>query len=502
MLSFAELRDAAREVTRAALAWGIGPGDPVAIWAPNSARWVVTALGLLSAGAVLVPLSTRYRAGEAAYILGRSRCRALFTVRGFLGNDYPLMLAESGVPLPDLEHTVLLAGEATPSTLDLRAFLELASHISIGTATTTGARIDPDSVSDILFTSGTTGLPKGVMATHAQTLQVYTRWSAVTTLRRADRYLLINPFSHTFGYKAGILASVLRGVTMVPVPLFDSDQVLHRIEKERISVLLGPPTIFAGLLDHPKRTAHDLRSLRLTGTGGTAVPAELIHRIRTDLGVSGVFTAYGLTESTGVVSVCPPDADTDIVAGTAGPALPGTEIRVVGADGTPVPPGQHGEILTRGRNVMRGYLDDPVATRAAIDADGWLHTGDIGTLNAQGYLRVTDRLKDMFIVGGFNAYPAEIERVLSGHPGIREVAVVGVPDPRLGEVGVAYVVREPHAGDDAAAIIAWARQRMAGYKVPRRAVFVNSLPRNASGKVLKRELRRWAARPRPASSRR
>ncbi len=483
--TYAELIDHTRDVTRAALALGVEPGDRVAMWAPNSGRWIRTALGLLAAGAVLVPISTRYKGPEAADILRRGRCRALFTVSEFLGTDYPRMLAESGVDLPELAHTVLLDDEHSWD-----GFLARRHQIAPAAAAEIMRSVSSDAVSDILFTSGTTGAPKGAMATHGQTLEVYRRWTEVVTLRRGDRYLLINPFSHTFGYKAGIIACLLRGVTMLPMPTFDVDEVLRVIDAERISVLLGPPTIFSGLLDHPHRATRDLSSLRVLGTGGTTVPVELVERLRGELDVDQVFTAYGLTESVGVVSVCPPGTDAALVAETAGTALPGTEIRIVDANGHTVSPGEQGEILARGPNVMRGYLDDPDATRSAIDADGWLHTGDVGTLDADGYLRITDRLKDMFIVGGFNAYPAEIERVLTTHPDIRDAAVIGVPDERLGEVGAAYVVSGNGADADPEAIIAWARERMAGFKVPRSVTVVDALPRNATGKVLKRELPR------------
>ncbi|NNH74267.1 AMP-binding protein [Nocardia uniformis] len=482
-LTYTELAERAARVTRAAMSSGIEPGDRVGIWAPNSARWVVTALGLLGAGATVVPISTRLTGVEAADMLARSHTRALFTVRGFLGYDYPRMLAETGRELPDLARTIVASDADSWS-----SFLESASATTVEEARARAAAVDPDDISDILFTSGTTGAPKGVLATHRQTLAVFSGWADAVTLRQGDRYLLVNPFSHTFGYKAGIIASLLRAATMVPVPRFETDLVLDLIEQERITMIAGAPTLFTDLL-HRDRTRHDLSSLRLAGTGGATVPTELVERIRTDLGVPQVFTAYGLTESIGVVSVCPPDAPADLVATTAGKALPGTEIRLVDRTGNPVPLGDPGEITVRGANVMRGYLDDPEATAATIDTDGWLHTGDIGTLDAAGYLRITGRLKEMFIVGGFNAYPAEIEQTLLRHPGIQDVAVVGIPDSRLGEVGRAVVVPTDPAAADAAAILDWARSRLAGYKVPREVVFTNALPRNPGGKVLKSQLR-------------
>ncbi|WP_454198704.1 FadD3 family acyl-CoA ligase [Nocardia sp. Marseille-Q1738] len=495
-LTYAELATEAQRVTRAMLSLGVQPEDRVAIWAPNGARWVIAALGVLGAGATLVPVSTRLRGPEAAEILARSRCRMLFTVRKFLGNDYPRMLRDSGHALPELRATVLLddAPEGTRENLSWPGFLALGTGVPRAEAESRSASVDAEAVSDILFTSGTTGVPKGVPATHRQTIETFARWADAVTLSGDDRYLLVNPFSHTFGYKAGVIACLLRGAAMMPVNRFDPEQVLGLVERERATVLTGPPTLFHDLLDHDRREAHDLSSLRLVGTGGSSVPTGLVDRIRRDLGAEKVFTAYGLTESNGVVTVCPPDAPADRIAGTVGKALPGVQVRIVDAACRPVSAGEPGEIVVRGPTVMHGYLDDPGATTAAIDSSGWLHTGDIGTLDADGYLRISDRLADMFIVGGFNAYPAEIERILLMHPAIREAAVVGVPDSRLGEVGCAFVVRNGPADIDAAEIIAWARTRMAGYKVPRRIEFLASLPRNANGKVLKRILRSSAAR--------
>ncbi|MFI6867478.1 FadD3 family acyl-CoA ligase [Nocardia sp. NPDC050406] len=491
-MTYAALAEEALLVTRAAMDMGIRRGDRVAIWAPNSTRWVVTALGLLAAGAVLVPISTRLTGGETADMLARSRCRALFTVRGFLGNDYPRMLAEAGRELPELAITILLSdtGESRGpgDGIDWATFLDYGTGTTPEAAVERAASVSPDDISDILFTSGTTGAPKGVLATHRQTLEVFTAWADAVTLRHGDRYLLVNPFSHTFGYKAGIIACLLRAATMVPVARFDADEVMELVARERITVIAAPPTLFTDLLrrDH---AAHDLSSLRLAGTGGTTIPTELVERMRAELGVPHVFTAYGQTESIGVITVCPPDAPADLVALTVGKAIPDTEIRLVDRAGHPVPAGEPGEITVRGANVMHGYLDNPEATAETIDPDGWLHTGDIGILDDHGYLRITDRIKDMFIVGGFNAYPAEIERTLLQHPDIRDVAVVGIPDDRLGEVGRAVVVPTDPTAADPTAIIDWARTRLAGYKVPREIVFTEALPRNAGGKVLKNLLR-------------
>jgi acyl-CoA synthetase (AMP-forming)/AMP-acid ligase II len=285
------------------------------------------------------------------------------------------------------------------------------------------------------------------------------------------------------------------GATAIPHAVFDAGAVLERIGKERISVLPGAPTLYQSLLAHPDRAKVDLSSLRVAVTGAAPVPVELVERMRRELGFEIVVTAYGLTESSGTVTMCLPSDDADTISTTSGRPIPGVEVRCVGKDGRATPPGEAGEIQVRGFNVMRGYWGDPAETAKTIDAEGWLHTGDVGVLDARGYLRITDRIKDMFIVGGFNCYPAEIENLMYGQGGIAQVAVVGVPDDRQGEVGVAYVVAKPGAELTSQAVIAWCREHMANYKVPRRVEIVPALPTNASGKVLKYELRRRAAAP-------
>ncbi|MFM9370448.1 FadD3 family acyl-CoA ligase [Streptomyces sp. Da 82-17] len=475
--TFEELRDRVAEAARAVLAHGLRPGERVAVWAPNSARWAVAALGAVAAGGVLVPVNTRYRAAEAADLLRRSEARLLFTEHDFLGTDYRALLAESGEQLPLLERTVAL------HTADWADFLKGAARVTEAERLSRSAAVLPGDTADILFTSGTTGRPKGVPTTHEQTLTVYDAWARAVTLRRGDRYLLVNPFFHTFGYKAGIVACLLRGATIVPERVFDPEAALARIEEERISVLTGAPTVFTSLIEHPARASYDLSSMRMAGTGAANIPTELIHRIREFIGARNIYTAYGLTESTGVVSICEPHESPETLARTSGTALAGTELRI------DAPPGEPGEILTRGPHVMHGYLDDPEATAQAVDADGWLHTGDVGVLDERGFLRITDRLKDMLVVGGFNVYPAEVEQVLRGHPAVADAAVVGAPDARLGEVGVAYCVPSAGARIDAAELAAWTRQRLANFKAPRAFHSLARLPHNAAGKVDKSVLR-------------
>src|SRR4051812_19638443 len=397
---------------------GVAPGDRVAVWGPNTLAWIVAALGAVSAGASLVPLNTRFKGDEARYILDKTRARLTFVAPPFLGNDYAAMLGDGY--------------ETAPLDDSVWDFDESDAH-----------DVSATDISDIIFTSGTTGKPKGVMVTHEQTLRVYETWSSVVGLAEGDRYLVVNPFFHTFGYKAGIVACLLRGATIVPQPVFDVAAVLELIARERISVLPGPPTLYQSILDAPDRASHDLSSLRLAVTGAAVVPVALVERMFSELGCETVLTAYGLTEATGTVTMCRRDDDAVTIATTSGRAIPGTEVRVVDRAGNAVATGEPGEVVVRGYNVMQGYFEDPEATAETVDGDGWLHTGDVGVLDDRGNLRITDRLKDMYVVGGFNAYPAEIEQVLGTHGAIAEAAVVGVADERLGEVGKAYVVARP-----------------------------------------------------------
>ncbi|MFF8695166.1 FadD3 family acyl-CoA ligase [Streptomyces sp. NPDC015144] len=482
-VSYAELGERVERAAAACLASGVEPGDRVAIWAPNTLDWIVSALGAVTAGAVLVPLNTRFKGTEAAYVLDRSRAKLLFVTGTFLGTSYVASLRRAEAELPHLEKVVVLADTAPDDYLTWKDFLAAGEAVPTGAVRARAASLAPSDLSDIIYTSGTTGRPKGAAITHAQTLRCYAIWSELAGLREGDRYLIVNPFFHTFGYKAGVLACLMRGATMVPQPVFNVDTALANIAAERISVLPGPPTLHQSLLDHPARDAHDLSALRLVVTGAAVVPLRLVERLRTELRVSTVLTAYGLSEASGIVTMCRRGDPAETIAATSGRAIPGTEVRVLAE------PGQPGEILVRGFHVMGGYFEDPETTAAAITPDGWLRTGDVGVLDEHGNLRITDRIKDMFIVGGFNAYPAEIEQLLGLHPDVADVAVIGVPDPRLGEVGKAYAVRRPGATLTADDLIAWSRREMANYKVPRAVEFVPDLPRNASGKVLKGELR-------------
>jgi acyl-CoA synthetase (AMP-forming)/AMP-acid ligase II len=488
--TFRELAEACERAARAFVAAGIMPGDRVAIWAPNIHEWIVAAVGLQSAGGILVPLNTRLKGAEAGYILRKSGARILCTVGEFLGASYIDMLR--GEDLPALEKKVLLRGSHADG-VAWNEFLARGDEVSKRDAEARLSSVRPEDLSDILFTSGTTGKPKGVMTCHGQNLRAFEVWSRLVGLREDDRYLIINPFFHSFGYKAGWLAAVMRGATILPQQVFDVPTVLDRIGKERVTVIPGPPTLYQSLLAHPERDKYDLSCLRLAVTGAAVVPVELVRRMHDELSFETVLTAYGLTEACGLATMCRVGDDAQTIATTSGRAIPGVEVWCVDSAGKEVPRGEPGEVVVRGYNVMRGYFEDPEATAETIDADGWLHTGDVGVMDEPGNLRITDRIKDMFIMGGFNCYPAEIESLMFAHEDIAQVAVIGVPDERMGEVAMAFVVPKPGRQPTPESIIAWCREHMANYKVPRRVEVVGVLPMNAMGKVTKFVLRDKAA---------
>lgn len=448
-LTFVEVAERVRCAAGAFAKAGVDKGDRVAIWAPNSAQWMIAAFGALTAGGIVVPVSTRYKTAEAADIITRSGAKAVLIETGFLEQDFT---TPPGVPAIDLKSGFLEDGTA------------LERDVS-GT-----------DIADIIYTSGTTGRPKGVMMNHTQNLRMYAEWCDLADLREGDRYLIVNPFFHTFGYKAGCIATFIRGATMLPVPVFDIDKVTELIAAERVTMLPGPPTLYHSLLAVEDKSK--LATLRAGVTGAADIPIELIRRVHEELPFQTLATGYGLTEA-GTATMSRPGDSFEDIATTAGLPVADVEVRIA----------DDGEVLVRGYSVMQGYFDDPAASAQAIDADRWLHTGDLGSFTASGRLRIVGRKKDMFIVGGFNAYPAEIEGFLMEHPAVAQAAVIGVPDERLGQVGKAFLVLKSGREVAAEEMIAWSRDRMAGFKVPRFVEFLDALPLNATGKVMKDQLR-------------
>ena len=485
-LTYAELGEQVDRCARALIASGVGAGDTVAVWAPNCWQWVVAGLGASRAGARLVPVNTRFKGNEAAYVLDKAHVSVLFVVDGFLDTDYSGTLDNEDIPT-------------------LREIIDLGST-SFGDFLTRGddrslqpeveqrsAAVTPDDVALIMFTSGTTGHPKGVMVRGGAIIRAFHSYGKALDVRPGDPYLLVNPYFHAFGYNSGVIVCLLFGALNLPVAVYEPTTVLQTIERERVAVFPGPPALFQGLLNHPDLHDFDISSLRSCVTGAASIPVEMIVDMRDRLGFETIVTAYGMTETSGLAAYTQPGDPPELIATTSGCAPEGVELRIVDDAGNDVDTGAEGELLVRGFQVTPGYLDAPEQTAEAIDADGWLHTGDIAVMNELGYIDITDRKKDMFIMGGFNAYPAEIERQLMEHEQVGIAAVIGVPDERMGEVGAAFVVPSPAGAPDADELIAWCREVMANYKVPRHVWIVDELPLTASNKVRKPELRELAA---------
>jgi acyl-CoA synthetase (AMP-forming)/AMP-acid ligase II len=481
-ISYGELDLLVDQVAAAFVAAGLEKGDRVAVWAPNSLGWIAAVVGAQAAGGVVAPINTRFKREEARFVLNRSRARFLMVVDRFLGVDYPAML--EGAQTPALSRIVRLdSSESAPGEWD--DFLNAATDADLEEARARRAALSPGDVSDVMFTSGTTGDPKGVVTTHGQNVAVYRAWGNAAGLTVGDRFAVVWPFFHCAGYKSACLSSLIFTATLYPIKTLDAPALFKLIEQEQITVMPGPPTLFQTLLEAPREQWSALKSLRVSVTGAASVAPVLVERMRQDLGIATVLTAYGLTETCGTVTLSQASDDPETVAATVGRAMDGVDIRIVGVDGADLPPGEAGEVWVRGFNVMQGFDDAPEETAKVLDADGWLRTGDVGELDARGYLKITDRLKEVYITGGFNCYPAEIEKIMARNPDYARVAVIGVADARLGEVGKAFVV--PAAGADVTpeGVIAWCRAEMANFKAPRYVEVADELPTNATGKVQK-----------------
>jgi HIP---CoA ligase len=490
-IDYTALEQASRNMAKALLDLGISHGDRIAIWGINSAQWIIAALAIQAAGAVLVPLGTRLRGREVEGIVADAEVRIVFCDYGFGGYDFVAALGSIEAVSPP---RVILMDEQGPSESAVMTFTDVLTGPCVADDAALDARIacgTGDDLCDIIFTSGTTGKPKGVPMTCARSLAACAaQQNDISRFTADDVFAISFPFAHNAGYRAGWQIALLHGVRILPIGIFDAGTMLELIEREGVTFLPVVVPVAQGLVDHPDRARYDLSSLRVVGTGGTTIPVKLIEDLRTHLAAgTEVQTGYGLTETAGSVSTTSPEDPAAIVSRTVGRAISNLEVRIVGPDHAELPRGEVGEIAVRGPQVMSGYYNNPAATAAAFTADGFLLTGDAASMDSTGCITITDRIKDMYLAGGFNCYPAEIEHVMRQMPGIAQVAVIGVPDARLGEVGKAFVVPAVGADLSEAAIIEWCRAEMANYKVPRSVVFMQALPVNATGKVAKTELR-------------
>ncbi len=487
-ITYKELDERVANCAKAFISAGIKSGDRVGLWAPNSTEWIVIALGIQSVGAALVPINTRYKSGEAAYPLQKTEAKLLFTADGFMGIEGGEASAkvrkEGGAEI----RTININGDDMDED-SLSSFLSGAESIDDDRRVQRLNNVSDTTLSDIMFTSGSTGKPKGVRHLHGPTVRQTFNTVEENELSAVDRMLVINPFFHVFGYTGGWMPALFSGATVYPFPVFDVDQVLEIIQEEGITYFPGPPTIFHSLLEHPRLQDYDMNSLRFSLTGSADVPVDLIQRMIDELTFDRVVQAYGMTECGTATNTVASDSP-ETIATTIGKASKDLEVRVVDDKNKPAEAGEKGEIVVRGYAVMDGYLDDDDATAAAIDQEGWLHTGDLGTYDENGYFKILGRIKDMIIVGGFNVYPAEVEDMMREHPSIRDVALIGVPDDRLGEVGCAFViVREPIQQDE---LFLWCRETMANFKVPRYIKFIDEFPLTGSNKISKLALREIA----------
>lgn len=497
-LTWNELRDEARSFAKALVAAGIERGDHIAVWLPNQIEWVVAWFGAAYAGAVVIPINTRYKTEEVRYILRQSDSKLLLMRSSFLVIDFRPMLesllrpSNAAEALTELR-TVVTLGEPAEDQVSLADFLAAIDSVDDAELERRAGQVGYEDPTIIVYTSGTTGHPKGAVHSHRilRNECSITEWMDIGPESRILGHM---PFFHVAGAFSGILPALTGGGAIVLMDHWDTDEALRLIRDERVTILNGIPTHFIDLLKHPALDQYDTSSLRAGWIGGAANPPEVIDGAMQKLGVRRLLPVYGMTETTSVTTFPRPDDPREIILSGTGVPVSDFEVMIADADtGEELGPNVEGEICVRGHCVMQGYYKNPEATHEVLGDDGWFHTGDLGMLNEAGYLAVTGRKSDMFIVGGSNAYPAEIELVLCGHPAVAQAYVVGVPDPRLGEVGFAFVQTHRGAAVSEAEIVQFCKGRLADFKVPRHVRFVDDFPLTATGKIQRFRLVELAA---------
>lgn len=484
-LTYRELSDRAEAIAHALIAAGVDAGDRVAIWLPNGWQWAACAFAAWKVGAVVVPVNTRFKGVELGHVLRLAEPKLIFLREHAFGNSLRSHFDSAVAEDPSLTRPVAI--DADPTGECWRTFLAAGDAIASEAVVARTRAVTPEDLADIIMTSGTTGFPKGVMATHAQDVRAFYNLGIIEDMTEDDVLGIVLPFFHTFGFKAGLLVSTMVGATICIFDHYDATTLIEAIEQHGITFLPGPPAIFHGLLDHPRRDDYDLSSLRLAIVGSTFVPAALLERLENELRFDHIVSSYGLTEATGVVTQCRIGDPMEVNLNSIGRPQPEVEVRIW-ADGVPAAVGEVGEIQVRGYNVTSGYYRDPETTAQLLTPDGWLKTGDLGELRPDGYFAFRGRMREMLIIGGFNAYPLEIENCLRHHPDVQDVAVLGAPHERLGEIPAAFVVLNPGAVLSEEDLQVWTSARIANFKVPKIWRFMPALPTNASGKVAKAAL--------------
>ncbi len=486
--TYSELGAAVDELSRALIAAGIERGDRLGIWSPNCAEWVLVQYATARAGVIMVNINPAYRTSELEYALKQSGCRMLISASAFKSSDYRAMVDEVRPNLPELEQVVFLDSE------DWDRMLAGAERVSQAELEALGHELSPHDSINIQYTSGTTGFPKGATLTHHNILNNGFYIGEGCRYSEVDRVCIPVPFYHCFGMVLGNLACTTHGAAIViPAPAFEPEATLAAVSGEGCTSLYGVPTMFIAMLGHERFSDYDYSSLRTGIMAGSPCPVEVMKRVMDRMHMSEVGICYGMTETSPVSTQTAHDDPLDKRVGTVGRVHPRVEIKIVDPlDGTTVARGASGELCTRGYSVMRGYWNDPERTAEAIDADGWMHTGDLATMDVEGYVNIVGRIKDMVIRGGENVYPREIEEFLYTHPEVSDVQVIGVPDERYGEELMAWVIPQPGASPDAEQLREFCRGRIAHYKIPRYVKLVDAFPMTVTGKVQKFKMREQA----------
>ncbi|BCG47754.1 acyl-CoA synthase [Citrifermentans bremense] len=506
--SYREFNERCRQIAKGLLRMGVKKGDHLAIWAYNVPEWILLQFASAKIGAVLVTVNTSYKSAELEYIMKQSDSSFLFLVQGFKDTDYIQTLADvvpelaqsepgklKSAALPFLKHVVFLEEGAPAGTINFESIVELGREVPDAELAAVEKTLSVHDVINMQYTSGTTGFPKGVMLTHHNIVNNGFNIGECMRFTEKDRLCIPVPFFHCFGCVLAVMACVTHGSTMVPVEIFDPLKVLQAVEKERCTALHGVPTMFIAELEHPRFSEFDLTSLRTGIMAGSNCPIEVMRRVIRDMHASEITIAYGQTESSPVITQTRTDDPIELKVSTVGRVLPNVELKIVDIEsGQELPPGKQGELCTRGYLVMKGYYKMPEETSKAIDADGWLHTGDLAVMDENGYCKITGRIKNMIIRGGENIYPREIEEFLYTHPKISDVQVYGVPDRKYGEQVMAAIVLKQGSEMTEAEVKEFCRGRIANYKIPKYVRFVDSYPMTASGKIQKFKLREMAIR--------
>jgi fatty-acyl-CoA synthase len=504
--TYSEFNQVCRNVARGLLGMGIKKGDHLSIWANNVPEWVILQYATAKIGAILVTINTSYKSAELEYILRQSDSTTLFMVNSFKDTDYIQTLSEvvpelsSSLPgklnsakLPFLKNVVFI-GDKTPS--GMFGFWDMVAKgdsVSEDELTAVEATLDCHETINMQYTSGTTGFPKGVMLSHFNLVNNGFNIGECMKFTEKDRLCIPVPFFHCFGCVLGTMACVTHGSTMVPVETFDPLKVLQTIEKERCTAVHGVPTMFIAELEHPEFSSFDLSSLRTGIMAGSVCPIEVMKRAVKDMNLTEITSVYGQTESSPGITQTRTEDSIELRVATVGRALPGAEVKIIDIEtGATLPPGKQGELCGRGYMVMKGYYKMPEETARVIDADGWLHTGDLAIMDENGYCKITGRIKNMIIRGGENIYPKEIEEYLYTHPKISDVQVYGVPDRKYGEQVMASIILKKGMEMNEEEVRTFCQNRIANYKIPRYVKFVDSFPMTASGKIQKFKMREMA----------